>query len=149
MSRQFIIYSSDARLPDDPVQRVTEIGHILSRARRHNNANEVHGYLALVGNNFIQMLEGDSVVLAGIMLRIGIDHRHTNLVLREKGDLATPLFDDWDMGCCLEPDVVRHALNKAGIVEIQDVTAMTPDQLRVFLVTLSWLAKTSGEECAA
>ncbi len=85
MSRHFILYASDARLPDEPAERLVQLCSILSRARRHNNPNQVNGYLALVGNPFIRILKGDSAVLLGIMLRIGIDHRLANPVVREKG----------------------------------------------------------------
>ena len=149
MSRHYILYTSDARLPDGPADRLMQLCDILSRARRHNNANQVNGYLALLGNQFVQILEGDSVVLSAIMLRIGIDHRHANLVIKEKGRLATPLFNDWEMGCCTEPDVLRHALERAGLAETGDFSKAGAEALKVFLVTLSWLAKTSGEECVA
>jgi hypothetical protein len=149
MSRHFILYTSDAHLPDEPAERLMQLCDILSRARRHNNANQVNGYLALVGNQFIQILEGDSVVLSAIMLRIGIDHRHANLVVREKGKVTTPLFNDWEMGCCTEPHVLRHALERAGLAATDDLSKASSEALKVFLVTLSWLAKTSGEECVA
>ncbi len=147
MSRHFILYSSDARLPDDPADRLMQLCDILVRARRHNSANQVSGYLALVGNQFVQMLEGDSVVLSAIMLRIGIDYRHSNLVVRQKGKVTTPLFNDWEMGCCVEPDIVKHALERAGLAASDDFSKAPAEALRTFLVTLSWLAKTSGEDC--
>ena len=149
MSRHFILYTSNARLPDDPADRLMELCDVLARARRHNSANQVNGYLAMVGNQFVQILEGDNFVLSAIMLRIGIDHRHSDLMVKEKGKVITPLFNDWEMGCCVEPHVMKHALERAGLSESDDFSTASAEALKVFLVTLSWLAKTSGEECAA
>jgi hypothetical protein len=115
MGLEYVIYTSLARLPDDEAGRAAAVASIVASARRHNLPNHVTGYLALVGDVFVQIVEGDREALNGILLRISFDTRHTDLRIVARKPCPERSFSAWSMGACLDAASQRKAMAYAGL----------------------------------
>lgn len=71
--------------------------NILLTARQFNTANNVTGALIYRDDLFLQMLEGDSVILRMIMKRIMKDDRHEEINLLMDRSVPSRTFTSWNM----------------------------------------------------
>ena len=88
-----IVYLSSATRPMSDADLVE-----LLRASRVNNArDDVTGVLLYQAGHFIQLLEGESVVIDSIYARIEKDPRHHSCLRMLDGEADERLFADWSM----------------------------------------------------
>jgi hypothetical protein len=149
MSLDHIIYTSTAALPADPAARVASLVALLTSARKFNAEHDLSGYLTLVDNQFLQILEGETAPLADVMARIKLDRRNHDVVVREQSTIEGKMFDDWTMGCSLDPELLRSAMTFAGLPIDANFANSSPDALTTFLVMLSNMSERRGAELAS
>lgn len=86
-----LIYKSRRLCAED------QVSQIVDDARSFNARNDVTGALYLVGDIFIQYLEGDEMVLDDLYSRVQMDSRHTNCRLLDKRQVMLRIFQRWSM----------------------------------------------------
>lgn len=64
---------------------------------RNNRRDGITGALALPDGRFVQALEGRRGVLDALMVRLGDDDRHSNIVVLGEWPIAARLFPGWAM----------------------------------------------------
>lgn len=146
MSLGHIIYTSKATLPLDPASKRASLISLLASARIFNEEHKLSGYLTLVDNQFLQILEGDSAALNKVMTRIETDSRNTDIVVRERANIDGKMFEDWSMGCSLDPEMLRNAMTFAGLQSNADFQVAPTEALTTFLVMLSNMSNRHGVE---
>ena len=88
-----IIYSSKAMQPMDS----KELERILIDARIGNEARDVTGALVYVSGVFLQVLEGERVVLDELLASIRNDGRHESMKVFHDAEIADRAFNEWRM----------------------------------------------------
>lgn len=149
MSLDHIIYTSKALLPADPAARMSCLVALLASARKFNADNDLSGYLTLVDDQFLQILEGETAALAEVMVRINRDSRNHDVIVREQRAIDGKMFDDWTMGCSLDKELLRTAMTFAGLPSEPDFANASPEALMTFLVMLSNMSERRGAELAS
>ncbi len=71
---------------------------LLEQSRRRNERQNITGMLLLVGNNFIQVLEGAKKDVEEIYEDILNDERNTANIVILKEEITERAFPDWSMG---------------------------------------------------
>jgi hypothetical protein len=137
MSLEHIIYTSTATLPGEPKARMATLLALLASARRFNAEHDLSGYLTLVDNQFLQILEGETAPLAQVLERIRRDTRNRDVVVREQRLIDGKMFEDWDMGCSLDKELMSSAMTFAGLPANPDLKTASTESLTTFLVMLS------------
>ena len=74
-----------------------EIEAILHLARVFNAKHGITGCLLFHKNQFIQILEGERVVLDGLLAKIKSDPRHSTIYVLAESEKETRTFSDWTM----------------------------------------------------
>ena len=88
-----IIYSSEAATP----MQTDDLQELLDHARRSNAAKGITGALVYAERIFLQILEGDKVVLRDLMAKIRRDVRHENVLVLRESEVPTAIFGSWKM----------------------------------------------------
>ena len=88
-----IIYSSNATQSMDS----NELEQILIDARIGNEARNVTGALVYVGGVFLQVLEGERVVLDELVASIRNDGRHGAMKVFHDTEISQRAFSEWRM----------------------------------------------------
>ena len=91
---QQLIYSSAAVNPFSEA----ELALLLSLARTNNERVAVTGMLLYHDGSFLQVLEGEALVLDALFVRIGRDKRHHRVLPLLKRDVEERRFGEWRMG---------------------------------------------------
>lgn len=76
----------------------TVLDDILTASRRNNAMMGITGLLLYIDGGFLQMLEGDELVLRELYSRISSDRRHSELRLMLDRESAVRTFPGWSMG---------------------------------------------------
>ncbi len=74
-----------------------EISDILAKARDFNSKNDITGCLLFHNNQFIQVLEGDKNIITDLLLKIGKDERHFNIIKLAEAEKDERTFKGWTM----------------------------------------------------
>lgn len=90
----YLLYSSKASY----LFMKGDLPRILTTSRSNNTARKVTGILLFYNNNFIQVLEGDELVVKQIFEVISNDKRHNGVTKLLEGFSADRQFPDWAMG---------------------------------------------------
>lgn len=93
MSLIHCIYASTAAAGCD----VDELEHLLSTARMNNAQYDITGMLLSVGNNFLQIIEGEADAVDELFLHIAGDPRHTAVTEIIRETIVSRRFGDWAM----------------------------------------------------
>jgi Sensors of blue-light using FAD len=88
-----IIYSSEAATP----MQADDLQELLDHARQSNAAKGITGALIYTEGIFLQILEGDKVLLQDLMARIQRDVRHENVVVLRASEVPAAIFGSWKM----------------------------------------------------
>ena len=88
-----IIYSSEAATP----MQTDDLQELLDHARRSNAAKGITGALVYAERIFLQILEGDKVLLQDLMAKIRRDVRHESVFVLREGEVPTAIFGRWKM----------------------------------------------------
>ena len=67
------------------------------KSLENNSAHGITGLLVLVGNRFVQVLEGSAADVSSLFISISRDKRHTQVELISFEPAVSRLFDDWGM----------------------------------------------------
>jgi hypothetical protein len=115
-----------SRLAEGMVER--DVRNILAISRRNNRMLDVTGCLTCTGRHFAQVLEGREAAVAGLMLRIAVDLRHSDFRIVVDRPLSlrqhplwsmaylynSELADDVEAMFDAEPPVARQLLHLMG-----------------------------------
>jgi hypothetical protein len=71
---------------------------LLKECRVSNNENGITGMLLYLQGKFIQVLEGDKIVVDRIYAKIKADERHTRVMTVIQGNSPDRIFKGWTMG---------------------------------------------------
>jgi hypothetical protein len=71
---------------------------LLKKARQFNQQANVTGMLLTRNGNFIQVLEGETVIVEQLFARINQDKRHKNVIVIYKAPIENRNFPSWSMG---------------------------------------------------
>ncbi len=91
--RQVVYLSKAVRL-----LTAAELLHMLQRSRGRNAKAGITGLLLHRNGTFMQMLEGSSKRVDGLLFRIGLDRRHTDMTILSDRMVDARLFPDSSMG---------------------------------------------------
>ena len=91
--RQIIYISSAVRKMDDD-----DLLDILKTSRENNKENDISGMLLYDNGSFIQVLEGEDLVVDNTFINIQNDERHNHIVVMQNRDIDSREFADWSMG---------------------------------------------------
>ena len=113
----YLIYSSvrNPNCVDEEIQK------ILKSCEKNNPGKYVTGVLVHSKNYFLQFLEGDENELLNLFNLIKKDHRHSKVMLLNKGEIKERMFPAWHMGF---KDVDKD--------DVTLITEATPDENDVF-----------------
>ena len=89
-----VIYGSESAVDLSDEQ----IGVLLERARRMNQAANITGILLLIEGSFFQILEGDPQAVDQLYSKIARDPRHRRVVKLIEEPIRERDFQDWSMG---------------------------------------------------
>jgi Sensors of blue-light using FAD len=90
-----LMYRSRDRIP--AAQRKQELGRLFTEARRNNKDRQITGALLVLGDWFVQVLEGDEDAVRGLYARIERDVRHERVTLLETEPAGGRVFARWAM----------------------------------------------------
>lgn len=89
-----LVYVSTCR---HHIASAMEMSDILAQSRPANARDGITGVLTAVQGRFVQIIEGGSAALDGLMVRLLRDERHSNLTILERRAPPRRAFGDWDM----------------------------------------------------
>lgn len=101
-----LMYRSRNRIPDR--DRKVELGNLFSEARRNNKHSNLTGALLLIGDWFVQVLEGDEATVRALYDKITQDPRHDLVTLLDASEVGERVFARWSMARVSEdgePDI--------------------------------------------
>jgi Sensors of blue-light using FAD len=88
-----IIYSSEAATP----MQTEDLQELLDHARRSNAASGITGALIYAEGIFLQILEGDKLLLQDLMAKIRQDVRHESVSVLRESEVPMAAFGSWKM----------------------------------------------------
>ncbi|MEQ8473551.1 MAG: BLUF domain-containing protein [Marinoscillum sp.] len=74
-----------------------DITNILNESKEFNSKNNVTGCLLYYNGEFLQILEGDKMVVQNLFASIKKDERHFNIMLLNEGYKDQRTFEGWSM----------------------------------------------------
>lgn len=75
-----------------------ELKDLLKVSHRNNTRDGITGLLLYGDGNFIQLLEGERMVVQRTFDRISTDPRHKSTTIIDSGELSARNFPKWSMG---------------------------------------------------
>jgi len=85
---------------------------IVDTARTNNARSDITGALLFSHDHFLQVLEGDPVVVNALYRKIVLDERHTDPVLLDYRPIANRCFGKWSMAFCSQEQATREVLRQ-------------------------------------
>ncbi len=77
--------------------QTSDLEELLDHARRNNASAGITGALVYAEGRFLQVLEGDKVLVLDLLAKIRQDVRHENVTLLRAGEVPVPIFGSWKM----------------------------------------------------
>jgi Sensors of blue-light using FAD len=102
-----ILYVSVA----DPALVSDDIYQLVGNAQDRNRADGISGIMLYNGSNFMQLIEGDPVVIDACFNRIAQDQRHSGVVTLRNDPVAVREFPEWAMRYSLVEQPVQSTLD--------------------------------------
>ncbi len=75
-----------------------DLNELLAQCRESNARLGLTGMLLYKDGNFMQVLEGEEVVVREVYAKISTDPRHKGEIVLQQGPLEERQFPDWSMG---------------------------------------------------
>lgn len=117
MRLQSLTYTSLARLD----LTADDVAEIHQSAMRNNALEGITGLLIFNGTHFLQVIEGDSGAIEGLLSKLRSDPRHHGVEIRDRRAIDERFFPDWSM------ELIRV---KARFFEARDaITSVLPNDL--------------------
>lgn len=89
-----LVYSSVAINPFTE----SDLIKLLEQSRQYNKQVNITGMLLYAQDKFIQVLEGDKIVVNKLYSKIVVDPRHKKVTIVIEGESEERIFKDWSMG---------------------------------------------------
>ena len=127
--------------------QINDLEEILEQARSKNAKRGITGALVYVDGVFLQILEGDTGVVLGLMAKITRDVRHETVTVLKQGEIPAAIFNDWNMAyvSATGEQVARWA-GLSGTTAIPDVLIdMRNDSVKATQVAQSILSVLANE----
>lgn len=86
-----LIYVSDRIRHDNDIQNIEK------SANEFNKQNDITGSLLYTERNYIQIIEGDNLLLTNLFFNIQSDKRHENIRLLNFEEIISRNFSCWNM----------------------------------------------------
>lgn len=93
-SLERLVYCSRSLVP---TTSLLVIADILAVSHRNNERDSLTGALAISDNWYLQVLEGPTAALDGLLRRLERDPRHCDLMILSRAPAAGRLFSGWSM----------------------------------------------------
>jgi Sensors of blue-light using FAD len=90
-----LMYRSRNLIPADQVKK--ELGALFGAARSNNKRQHISGALLIDGEHYVQVLEGDELLVRELYEHIAKDARHDSVTLLQSGTVAERVFSRWSM----------------------------------------------------
>ena len=97
-----LVYRSRNVIPEP--ERRAELGRLFTRPGRTTSSTQITGALLLLGDCFVQTLEGDEDEVQALLDRIKADPRHDSLEVLETGLVDGRVFGRWSMAKVADQD---------------------------------------------
>jgi Sensors of blue-light using FAD len=97
-----------------------DLQQLLDHARRSNAAKGITGALVYAEGIFLQILEGDKVLLQDLMAKIRRDVRHESVFVLREGEVPTAIFGSWKMAYVSATP--KQVAKWAGVIAANDTT---------------------------
>jgi hypothetical protein len=111
-----VIYASRASFANGTGQGIEpEVARILAQSRRNNARDQVVGALHFADGCFLQCLEGPADAVRGVLRRVAVDSRHSDLKVLREQPIQVAGFRDWSMKFVPAAADVRNLLADAGL----------------------------------
>ena len=109
-----------------PGRPVSSVGEIAGKARVSNPVQGITGLLIFDGMRFCQQLEGMKRQVLGLMEKIRLDPRHTNLEIVHHGELASRRFYNFSLGYTTveDPEVLERLEKLQGLAAVSTFVAL-------------------------
>ena len=91
----YLCYMSECLVDKEKI--ITECEKILYSSQKNNIEYDITGMLALRGNLFIQLLEGDRDHVLNLYQKISKDKRHQHVHILSEGFMPKRSFPEWSM----------------------------------------------------
>jgi len=124
-----IIYTSAATRPFSE----DDLKQLLEAARARNSANGLTGMLLFHTGSFLQVLEGDDLLVDRVFSSIASDPNHTSINVLEDHPIQSRDFKDWSMGFV---DAGGSGSEPAGLlnyVQLQPLLTLDDSTARKYL----------------
>ncbi|RZJ31450.1 MAG: BLUF domain-containing protein [Brevundimonas sp.] len=116
-----LIYRSVSTRPTHVLANLVEL---LGEAERNNARTGLTGALAVHGDRFLQVIEGDPGVLDVLLRRLERDARHRDIVLLDRSRITQRRFEGWNMASArITPDLAPE------LEALMNAPAPSPDRL--------------------
>ena len=106
-----------------------EISLLLIQSRKWNTEHHITGVLLHIEGDFLQVIEGDEIIVKQLFEKIKLDPRHKGVICVFDGPIKERNFTDWSMGfCALEYENLRHVsgyetFDRSNLFDSTDKTA--------------------------
>ena len=109
-----------------PGRPVSSVGEIAGKARVSNPTQGITGLLIFDGMRFCHQLEGVKPQVVGLMEKIRLDPRHTNLEIVHRGELARRRFEKFSLGytTVVDPEVLERLEKLQGLTAVSAFVAL-------------------------
>lgn len=109
-----------------PGQPISSVGDIAGKARVSNPIQGITGLLIFDGMRFCQQLEGVKQQVLGLMEKIRLDPRHTNVEIVHYGELANRRFKKFSLGYTTveDPEVLERLEKLQGLAALSAFLAL-------------------------
>ncbi|MCB0264814.1 MAG: BLUF domain-containing protein [Calditrichia bacterium] len=116
---------------------MADLTQIKDAAANHNPPLGISGMLCFGEGYFLQVLEGDAVIVNKHYQRISADPRHTDLVLLDYSHITKRNFHNWHMGHFNLNQLKEGLILKYATVAHFQPEKMHPQSALEFLIELS------------
>ena len=109
-----------------PGRPVSSVGDIAGKARASNPMRGITGLLIFDGMRFCQQFEGVKNEVVGLMEKIRLDPRHTNLEIVHQDELASRRFKNFSLGYTTveDPEVLERLEKLRGLAAVSAFVAL-------------------------
>lgn len=91
-----------------------QLDDIFAISIRNNRRDGISGALAVVGDHFVQVLEGEPVCLDRLLERLSVDPRHRDMRILDRRAVTATLFTSWAMARIMPRHLSERALDVLG-----------------------------------
>lgn len=114
----YLIYTSAARQS----LQLEDLKDILTKARESNRRNGITGLLLYKNGRFMQLIEGEEVVVHELMDKIKSDNRHSGILVLQSEYAKSRQFPNWSMAFRSPDDARASTLSDPAEIAFTEET---------------------------